>query len=393
MGTKNFFECGNPKNDKLLKKCMRIAVIVIPTYNEASNIKNLLQEIFSLQNNLAHWKLQILVVDSKSPDNTASIVKNFQKINKNIFLIQTSKEGLGKAYSKGFQYALNNLDPYVLFEMDADLSHDPKKIPEFLKKIEEGADFVIGTRYSKGGSIPKDWSFKRKLFSILGNIIIKFGFAKPMISDWTSGYRAIKSWVVKRYVNKVDNYSGYVFQVATLNEALKNNAQVKEIPIHFTDRIEGISKINSTQFITQTLLYVFSNSSFIKYAVVGGVSAIIDFSVSFAFIEVIKFSIWLSTLISVETSIIFNFLMNNFWSFSHKKLETKKHTYASSFLKFNLIQSISLFIQLVGIQMFAGFFGEKYWYIYKFFILAFIIVPLTYFLYNKFIWKSKGKKS
>jgi len=368
---------------------MRTAVVVIPTYNEVNNIKRLLQEILDLQNSLDHWKLMILVVDSRSPDNTSKIVKKFQETNKNVFLINTEKEGLGKAYSNGFKYALNNLDPFVLFEMDADLSHDPKKIPDFLNKIESGADLVIGTRYSKGGSIPKNWAFQRKLFSILGNIIIKFGFAKPNISDWTTGYRAIRSWVVKKYVDKVDKYSGYVFQVATLNEALKNNAQVKEVPINFTDRVEGVSKINSSQFIIQTLLYVFTHSSFIKYAIVGVLSASIDFSVSFVFIEIVRLAIWLSTLISVETSIIFNFLMNNFWSFSHKKIEAKKHVYATSFLKFNIIQSFSLFIQIIGIQIFANVFGEQYWYIYKFAILALVIVPLTYFMYNKFIWKSK----
>ncbi|OGK31575.1 hypothetical protein A3F29_01305 [Candidatus Roizmanbacteria bacterium RIFCSPHIGHO2_12_FULL_33_9] len=371
---------------------MRVAVVVIPTYNEASNIKQLIEQIFEVGQKLSKWKIKVLVVDSSSPDNTANIVKQLKKTNKDIHLLLTKREGLGKAYVKGFKYSLNNLEPYVLFEMDADLSHDPKKIPEFLKKIEEGADFVLGTRYSKGGSIPKNWAFHRKLFSVLGNIIIKLGFAKPNISDWTTGYRALKSWVVIKFVDKAEKYSGYVFQVATLDESLKNNARVQEVPIDFTDRLEGVSKINSIQFIIQTLLYVLFNSSFIKYALVGASSAVIDFGLSFIFIEILKSAIWLGTLISVEAAIIYNFLLNNFWSFSHKKIEAKKQSYATSFFKFNLIQSFSLFIQISGIQILANIFGEKYWYLYKFFILALIIIPLTYFMYNKFIWKSKIKK-
>ena len=156
---------------------MRTAVIVIPTYNEAGSISKLIQEILKIQENLTRWQLKILVIDSNSPDNTAKIVKELQKTSKNIYLVQTEKEGLGKAYVTGFKYSLAHFYPYVIFEMDADLSHNPNNIPDFLNAIENGADFVIGTRYSKGGSIPKDWAFHRKLFSVLGNLVIRFGFA------------------------------------------------------------------------------------------------------------------------------------------------------------------------------------------------------------------------
>lgn len=369
---------------------MRTVVIVIPTYNEADNISKLIQEILTIQKDLTRWQLKILVVDSNSPDGTAKIVKGLQKTSKNIYIIQTEKEGLGKAYVAGFKYSLAHFYPYVIFEMDADLSHNPNNIPDFLNAIENGADFVIGTRYSKGGSIPKDWAFYRKLFSVLGNLVIRFGFAKLTISDWTSGYRAMKSWVVKQSVNKVEKYSGYVFQVASLDEALKNNAEIVEVPINFTDRIEGVSKINSFQFIVQTLLYVIMNSSFIKYVIVGGTSALIDFGLSFVFIELWKMTIWVSTLISVETSIIYNFLLNNFWSFSHKKLDSKtKYSNIKGFFKFNFLQSFLLLIQVLGMYVLVSFFGEKWWFVYKFLILAFVIVPLSYFLYNKLIWKNK----
>ncbi|MDP3974367.1 MAG: glycosyltransferase [bacterium] len=368
---------------------MRTAVIIIPTYNEAQNIQKLIEGIFEIKNQIPKWELKVLIVDSNSPDNTSSIIKNLQKQNKNVYLVQTKKEGLGKAYVTGFKYSLKNLDPYVLFEMDADLSHDPANIPNFLNEIENGADFVIGTRYSKGGSIPKDWAYHRKLFSVLGNIVIRLGFARLNISDWTSGYRSIKSWVVKQSVNKVDKFSGYVFQVATLDEAIKNNAKIVEIPINFTDRIEGVSKINSLQYIVQTLIYVFTHSSFIKYVIVGATSAAIDFGLSFIFIELWKLKIWLATLLSVESSIIYNFLMNNFWSFSYKKIDSKiKHANIKGFLKFNFLQSFLLLIQVIGITTLANLYGKEWWYVYKTLLIA-IIIPLSYFLYNKFIWKNK----
>ncbi len=368
---------------------MRRATIVIPTYNEKNNIDMLIKKINEVIKNLKDWNINLLIVDSKSPDNTSIAVKEIMTKYKNINILETEKEGIGRAYIKGFKYAISKLDPFVIFEMDADLSHDPEMIPYFLDKITSGSDFVIGSRYIKGGSIPKDWAFHRKLFSVIGNLIIRFGFVKFRITDWTSGFRAIKTWVIKDVVETIDKYSGYVFQVAILDNALKKNAIVSEIPINFTDRKEGTSKINSFQFIYQTLFYVLSHSTFIKYIIVGSTAAIVDFGFSYIFIEVLNYAIWISTLISVELSIIYNFILNNFWSFSHKKLESKKGVFLKSFIKFNVIQSFSLFIQVSGIQILVNLFGSRWWYIYKFFILAVVIIPLSYYMYNKFIWKSR----
>jgi dolichol-phosphate mannosyltransferase len=316
---------------------MRKATIVIPTYNEKRNIVMLINKINEVIKKIDNWNINILIVDSKSPDNTSSAVKEIMKLNNNIDILETEKEGMGRAYTQGFKYAISKFDPYVIFEMDADLSHDPEMLPFFLQEIEKGSDFVIGSRYIKGGSIPKDWAFHRKLFSVVGNLIIRFGFAKLKITDWTSGYRAIKTWIIKDIVKIIDRFSGYVFQVAVLDNAFKKNAVVSEIPINFTDRKEGMSKINSFQFIYQTILYVLVNSSFIKYAIVGSTGAIVDFGFSYIFIEVIKFRIWLSTLISVELAIIYNFLLNNFWSFSHKKIESTKTSYIKNFIKFRFL--------------------------------------------------------
>lgn len=365
---------------------MKKATVILPTYNEGGTIEKLIIEIFA-QEKKTDWIIDVLVVDSNSSDQTAEKVRNLSKTQERLHLLETKKEGLGRAYIKGFTFALDHINPEIVFEMDADYSHDPKKIPEFLKKIDEGADFVIGSRYIRGGSIPKNWSLDRKIFSVIGNLVIRFGFMKLKISDWTSGYRAVKASLVNQAIPKIQKYSGYVFQVALLDEALKKNVQIAEIPIHFADRIFGVSKINSFEFMFQTLFYIFAHSSFIKYAIVGVISAIVDFGLSFFFIEKLYIAIWLSTLVSGETSIVANFLLNNFWSFSHKKLESKKSVYAEKFLKFNLIQSGSILIQVAGIHFLAVLFGERLWLIYKFFITGFVVVPYSYILYNKVIWK------
>ena len=368
---------------------MKKAVIVVPTYNEAKNIERLVTEVFTQQKNAPSWALEILIVDSNSPDKTGEEVKRLQKSFKKLYLLSTEKEGLGKAYIAGFTYALRHLDPDVLFEMDADLSHAPSKVPEFLKKIDGGADFVIGARYIKGGSIPQDWAFHRKLFSILGNLVVRFGMVKLSVSDWTSGFRALKKWVVKDISPELSEFSGYVFQVALLDKAMKRGAKISEVPINFIDRKHGISKINSVQYIIQTLWYVFTNSSFVKFAFVGFVGAVLDFGISYLLIEKAHWYLWIATVISAETAIISNFLFNNFWSFSHKKLEKKVSLYLKQFLKFNLVSTGGLAIQAGGIELAALTFGPEYWYIYKVFIILFIIIPYSYVLYNKVIWKEK----
>jgi len=368
---------------------MKRAVIILPTYNESLNIQSLIESIFKVAKEIPNWELQILVVDSRSTDDTGTIVKRLTKTYPSLKLLVVEKEGLGKAYVHGFTYVLNHLNPFVVFEMDADWSHNPKDIPQFLHKIEKGADFVIGSRYMKGGSIPQNWSWYRKIFSIFGNLIARIGFMKPKITEWTNGFRSIKVWLIKAIIPEMDKYSGYVFQVAFLDKALKKDAYIEQVPIQFKDRTKGVSKINSFQYIWQTLLYVFLNSSFIKFVIVGLIGFGIDFGLSFFFIEKAHWVVWAATFLSTETAIVSNFLFNNFWSFSHKKLEHRLSAYIPSFLKFNLVSSGSILIQVVGVQLLVNIFGRHLWYFYKVLIITFIIIPYSYILYNKFIWKKK----
>ena len=198
---------------------MKTAVIIVPTYNEAGNIKNLIDQLFVVSKTITKWDIHIMVIDSSSPDKTGELVKKMKEIYPKLYLVRTKKEGLGKAYIHGFTQAIEKLNPYVLFEMDADLSHNPKEIPQFLEKIEKGADFVVGSRYIKGGSIPSNWGLHRKIFSICGNLVVRLGFMRLDVTDWTNGFRAIKVWVVKASLNHLKNYSDYVFQIAFLDYA------------------------------------------------------------------------------------------------------------------------------------------------------------------------------
>lgn len=379
---------------------MKKVVLVIPTYNESGNIETLIKSIDQHIKEILNWQIEVVIVDSSSPDGTSHLVTSLQKQYTWLHLITTPKEGLGRAYIKGFNYAMEYLNPYLLFEMDADLSHDPTKIKEFLATIQSGADFVIGSRYIPGGAIPKDWGWNRKLLSILGNIIIKLGFMKLKITDWTSGYRAIKVWVVKKVLPHAEEYSGYVFQVALLDRALINGAVIKEVPIQFVDRTQGESKINSAQYTLQTLLYVFTHSSFVKFVFVGLSGFTIDVILFYLFFSRFHISKPVATILSAEIALVSNFLLNNFWSFRHKKISGGLIGYVVKFVTFNLVSSGSVIIQWLGMVITLRFIGDfnlriaNLWNInssilYKICIIAFLVIPYSYIMYNKFVWKEK----
>jgi len=367
---------------------MKRAIVILPTYNESANIQSLVESIFNNASSVQGWEISVLVVDSTSPDGTADTVRTIQKNNPNVYLLVTSKNGLGKAYLDGFDYAIRKLQADVVFEMDADLSHDPKDMGNFLRAIEKGADMVIGTRYSKGGSIPANWGLHRKILSIGANLIVRLGFMNLKQTEWTNGYRAIKKWVVQKLTPEMGSYTGYVFQVAFLDKAFKCGARVSEVPVHFVDRAEGVSKISAPQYVFQTLMYVFTHSSFIKFVIVGLTGAVIDFGLAFV-LKSSGFMILVANALSAETAIVSNYLMNNYWSFSHNKVQGGLPAQLFNLLKFNLISLGNIVIQLVGIKIGILIAGESYWMLYKLLTIGFVVIPYSYILYNKIIWKKK----
>ncbi len=380
---------------------MKKALIILPTFNEAGLIEKLIIDILAQNQKTPNWTIEVLVNDSSSTDNTAKIVKNLATKNpKIIHLLETKKEGLGRAYNQAFSYAIENIKPFVIFQMDADFSHNPNDIPLFLKEIEKGADMVVGARYIKGGSIPKNWRLHRKILSFVANWTIRLGFMKLSVHEWTNGYRATKIWLIKDSLSHIKNYSGYVFQIALLDYAIKKGAKIAEIPNNFIDRKYGKSKIFVSQYVIQILMYIFSYSSFIKFVVVGLIGFAVDFSFAYLFIN--KFSIAKApaNMLSAEVAIVSNFFLNNFWSFKHKKIAGGFFAYLIKFITFNFVSSGSIIIMGGGMALALRFLGDMNiylfgtvsigsWIIYKIAIIVLIIIPYSYIFYNKFIWKGK----
>ncbi len=371
-------------------------VIVIPTYNEKGNIERL---ITVLQNDvfpkIKNHKMSILVADDTSPDGTADVVRDLMKKWKNIDLSIGEKKGLGAAYVRGMSYAIEHMNADILFEMDADGQHPPEKIPEFLQKIDEGYDFVIGTRYSGGGSIPANWPLQRKAFSVIGNIIIRTILMRFYIHDWTGGYRAIRKEVFLKEKNKIKSFKGYTFQVAFLHKAIQDHYTVTEVPFKFTDRTLGDSKIAAIETILDILQYAIVErvielrySPFTKYAITGFVGYIINaISLEF-FADIVRLHPFFAAILGAEFAIIWNFIVNNSWAFAKHKIEVPTKILLK-FLQFNLVSLGSVLINSSIIFIATHLFGNTPTVRQIALILAIglFVVPYSYTMYNIFIWK------
>jgi dolichol-phosphate mannosyltransferase len=366
-----------------------VVVIILPTYNEVDNIGivvELLEKVFQKE---SAYDFSILVVDDNSPDGTSGVVKNLSKKFPNIFLLTGEKNGLGAAYVRGMHYAVDKLKANILFEMDADQQHDPKLIPLFLRKLEEGADYVVGSRYIKGGSIPKNWGIDRKIFSVAGNIVIRLGLMLPRIHEWTNGYRAMRAGVFQKISNGLDAYKGYIFQIASMHRVVQAHFKIAEVPVNFTDRKYGNSKIIPTEYIPDILRYILFHSSFVRFGIVGVIGFIINATALEVFYR-IGFTPGVSAAIGAEFAVVSNFIFNNFWTFSHKKIE-KRTNIPLKFLHFNTVAIGAISIQSFVVGWGTSVFGDHYRFVLLVFAVGVFVVPYSYFMYNRFIWKHPQK--
>lgn len=214
------------------------SLIIIPTYNEMDNIQKLIPDILK---KYSDYNLDILIVDDNSPDGTGNYINQLGKENPRIKLLQREKKlGLGTAYIAGFKYALEHNYDYI-FEMDADYSHDPKEIKNFLKQMKE-FDLVLGSRYITGVNVI-NWPMSRLLLSYFANIYTRLITGLP-IKDATGGYKCFKREVLQSINFDKVKSNGYAFQIEMTFKAWKNGYRVAEIPIIFVDRVKGKSKMS-----------------------------------------------------------------------------------------------------------------------------------------------------
>ena len=234
---------------------MKLA-IVIPTYNEAETIPNLIKELFEKIKQLVE-KLDVLVIDDSSPDGTADIARELGGKYDKITVIQRAKKmGLGGAYKEGFRYILEKLDSELIVQMDADHSHQPSEIPSMLEKI-KNFDYLVASRHVEGANVI-GWGIGRKATHSVAGAIAK-ACAKLEIKDSTSGFRMFK----KKTLEKIDfdkiRSDGFAFQIEVLYQLKQLDMKGLEVPTVFVNRTEGNSKMGSSemmQFITMCISYI-----------------------------------------------------------------------------------------------------------------------------------------
>lgn len=224
------------------------SLIIIPTYNEAENLPLLLKEIF-----VYVPETHVLVIDDSSPDGTGQLADRLATEDKRLHTLhREGKLGLGTAYITGFQFALAR-SYEVVFEMDADFSHHPRYLPDFLKAVER-ADLVIGSRYITGGKTP-DWPMVRRLLSGCGNVLSRLVLGIP-VHDCTGGFRCYRCSVLQCLELEAVKSHGYAFQIELTHRAWSQGCKIVETPITFQERKYGASKMSSS-IVAEALAYIF----------------------------------------------------------------------------------------------------------------------------------------
>jgi len=219
------------------------SIVIIPTYNEKENIEGIIRKVFSLEK-----EFHILIVEDNSPDGTADIVKRLMKEFPGLLFIEERKGklGLGTAYIHGFKWGMKNGYDYI-FEMDADFSHNPDDLPRLYHACaEEGADVAVGSRYITGVNVV-NWPMGRVLMSYFASKYVQF-ITGLKIKDTTAGFKCYTRKVLENIDLDNIRFTGYAFQIEMKFTASKMGFEIKEVPIIFTDRTRGESKMNMSIF-------------------------------------------------------------------------------------------------------------------------------------------------
>lgn len=316
-------------------------VIILPTYNERENIVLMIRALQEQFRVIPH-DMHILVVDDNSPDGTADAVRAEAPAWPNVHLITGTKQGLGAAYIRGMNHAINELRADAVMQMDSDFSHNPKDVPRLIAELDAGADFVIGSRYVPGGKIPDEWSFFRRMNSKWGNIFARYIAGMYKVKDCTAGFRAIRS----PFINKIDpdtlKVKGYAFLTSLLHEAILNRAVVREIPVEYIERTRGETKLGFSDIIEFMVnawwIRLERSRTFLKFAAVGTGGVVVNLG-SFTVLMNMGLNKFLASPIAIEVSIVSNFLFNNYWTFSQRDMSDKIHIRG---LKFNAVSFAAL---------------------------------------------------
>ena len=326
--------------------CERVC-FVIPTYNEALNISRLLGQLTQLYTD---DNTKFLVVDDSSPDGTAQCVREFA--DGRVLLLEGERRGLGDAYVRGITHAMDVLGAEVVVQMDADFSHDPADAARLLRRVAEGADVAIGSRYVEGGSLDEHWHLRRRLLSRWGNRLSRWIGGLRGVSDCTAGFKAIRTSKLREAGLCDVRARGYVFQVELLHRLLRCGARVVEEPIYFRDRQRGETKlgmVNMLEFLLNIfLLRARNHTIFFKFCITGFCGTAVNL---LSFYLMLRFGInkFFASPVAIAASIFSNFVMNNHWTFGDRIMISRARERGFKFAGVSLLAlllSYSVFVML-----------------------------------------------
>jgi len=399
---------------------MEKVVVVMPAYKEKENMGEMIEELAGKEfPKITGADMHLLIVndlpdDGGPDDGTGDVVRKKMKKYKNVHIIEDKKKGLGWAYVRGFKYAMKTLKADAVIEMDADFQHPPRFVKPMVQAYLDGAEYVIGSRYVKGGSIPKEWAFFRKFVSFFGNLFIRIVLIKPKIHDLTTGFRLtkIKGVMDKIELEKLMALERFSHKVDLMYQTLKLTKKVAEVPLEFASRTKEVSKFITKETISTfkvaIILGVKDKARFFKFAIVGFVGYLVNaisleiFSnveftrsiasnfkglkdTTFAFIS--ERAAW-SAALAAEMAIINNFVFNNIWTFKEKKI-TKPLLLVRKFLEFNLTSVGAILIQFVVIGLMVSFWQDTRLVRQLGILVAMpLVLAFNYTMYNLFIWKT-----
>lgn len=309
--------------------------VVIPTYNEAENIEDLLIEIVEV---LERREVEFIVVDDNSEDGTAELIQGLKSEIDNLKLIKRKgKFGIGSAYKTGFKEAEGD----IVLQMDADFSHRPEDIPKLIQAVEKGSDIAIGSRYVEGGD--RNDPLLRRINPFIGRFLYTYILKSP-VSDFTSGFKAYKKDIAQE-IPDFDLPDGFHFQAASLMKLVKQGNTTQEVPIDFRPRRAGEPKYDTSDLMDNIELFVrlFLDhyEELIKFGIVGASGLLVNMGLLYFLTEHVGIYYLISSAIAVETSIISNFALNELWTFVEKGKEGL-NAIIKRFLKFNGISIVGL---------------------------------------------------
>lgn len=373
---------------------MDIVVIVMPAWNEAENIKRMIEELVKREFPTIDADMQLLIVDNHSTDGTTEIVENAAKTYKHVHIIEQDKSGLGWAYVRGMQYAMDILKADAVMEMDADFQHPPRFVKPMVDAYLKGAEYVIGSRYIKGGSVPKEWAASRKAVSFFGNLFIRMMLLNFKIHDLTTGFRLtkVKGVLEKIELEKLRDLDRFAYKVDLVYQSMKNSGKTVEVPLEFEARTKDKSKFNWKEMVSTfklaIILGIKDKARFLKFATVG----FTGFVVNYLGLELLKrygLTTFLATLFATEMAIISNFIFNNIWTFKDKIITSFKDLIVQ-FFKFNFSSLFAVIVQPFIVSGATKLFGDTslVHLVALVFALVFVIVPYNYVVYNLFIWRT-----